>query len=518
MPSTFGVQVRNIGPLATAWVRGLQQQLYQAPGTTIEGVKPSNWPSAGQPVAPFGRPTDEPLAILLQQAMNLMFTPRSDAQYTAKQLKGLAAYPLARICIDNTKDIIGDIKWNIQQKPNPGETKAARAKRALGDTNLVTLSNFFEYPDKSNRYNWAEWTRQLIDELLTIDAPTMLVRKNRKGLIAELPVIPGDTIARYVDDNGWTPKPPSPAYAQLWEGIPRLNLTTDQLIYKPRNIVWRDNISSMLYGCGPTESLATELEVGWNRLKFVHEFYVSGNLPNALQIIPADTPPDKVKAAFQLLDSELSGNLAKRRGLRPVQGFTEDGKDIIHFPEQPVLSDAFDDLHIRKVCFGYGTSPQRLMRMIRAQSDANQESAEEEGLMPWLTWIRGIVNYVIQMMMGYTDYVFEWEQKRDNDIVQQMTADTGYVKTGVKKISEVRDSLDLDPVDEENANKLGILGPTGFIALDQDFQPPAAPTGEPIPRGARTPPQSVEAVEDQDVNGKKVLKLVLASPRPVRSY
>ena len=112
--------------------------------------------------------------------------------------------------------------------------------------------------------------------MLTIDAGTLLVRKNRKGLIAELPVIPGDTIARYVDDNGWTPHPPSPAYAQLWEGIPRLNLTTDQLIYKPRNIVWRDTVSSQLYGCRPTEALAPELEVGMQRLAFVDAFYRNG--------------------------------------------------------------------------------------------------------------------------------------------------------------------------------------------------------------------------------------------------
>jgi hypothetical protein len=511
MPSNFGIQIRNLGPMAAAWARGLQQQLYQAPDQTIPNVSPANWPSALQPVRPFGQPGAQPLAIRLMQAMNLLFQPRSDAKYTAAQLKELSMYPLARCCIDNTKDVIGDIKWNIQQKPKPGETKAQRNKRSLGDKNLVGLTTFFEYPDKSNRYNWTEWTRQLVDEMLAIDAGTLLVRKTRRGMVAELPVIPGDTICRYVDDNGWTPKPPAPAYAQLWEGIPRLNLTTDQLIYKPRNIVWRQSISSQLYGCGPTESLAPELEVGINRLAFVNAFYTTGNLPNALQIIPANTPPDKVKAAFELLNAELSGNLAARRGIHSLQGFAEDGKDQIIFPPQPVLSDAYDDLHIRKICFGYGTSPQRLMRMIRAQSDANQESAEEEGLLPWLTWIKGIVNYIIQVMMGYPDYVFEWEQKRDNDIVQQMQADTGYAKEGITKRSEIRESLGLDPAEEKNANRLGVMGPNGFIWLDQDGQAATeAPTGEPIPRGARKPPQSVTAIEGTGADGKKVLKLILA--------
>jgi hypothetical protein len=517
MPTNFGVQIKDLGQLAQAWARGLQQQLYDAPGQTIANVKPTNWPSAMQPIRPFGAPDAEPLAVRIVQAMNLMFQPRVDAEYSAADLKKLAQYPMARCCIDNTCDVIGDVKWNIQQKPKPGETKAQRSKRALGDPVLTTLSTFFEYPDKSNRLNWTEWTRRLINELLVIDAGTLLVRKNRKGLIAELPVIPGDTIVCYIDDNGWTPKAPDPAYAQLWEGLPRTNLNTDQLIYKPRNIVWRNTVSSQLYGCGPTESLAPELEVGLDRLRFVQAFYKTGNLPNALQVIPANAPPDKVKLAYQMLDGALSGNLAARHGgIRPIQGFEENGRDQVIFPPQPVMSDAYDDLHIRKVCFGYGTSPQRLMRMIRAQSDSNQESAEEEGLMPWLTWLRGIINYVIQVMMGYPDYVFEWEQKRDNDIVQQMTADTGYAKVAAVKVNEIREAMGLDPDDTENANKLGVISPTGFIPLEKDApDPTAAPAGGPVPRGARTPPEQVSEVED---NGKKVLKLILAPARKVNTY
>ncbi len=522
MPNNFGIQIRNLGAMATAWARGLQQQLYDAPGATIGGVKPSDWPSAMQPVRPFGAPDAEPLAIRLIQAMNQVFTPRPDATYSAADLQKLAKYPLADLCINGVCDAIGDANWSIDPKPLPGETKADRAARSKGDTNILAIQKFFDYPNKSERQNWSEWTRPLIRQMLTIDAASILIRKNRKGTIAEIPVIPGDTIARYVDNGGWTPKPPSPAYAQLWEGMPRLNLTTDQLLYKPRNIVWGQTQSSQLYGCSPIESLAPEIEVGAQRLAFVDAFYRTGNLPNALQVIPADAPPDRVKRAFELLDSELSGNLGRRRGIRSIQGFSPEGKDQIVFPPQPILSDAYDDLHIHKICFGLFTSPQRLIRMMtRATAQENQEAAEEEGLWPVRSWIRGLINYLIEIMMGYEGYEFTFKPEAESDKLKQAQTLTTYTDAGVMEIEEAREVLELDPAKEKNAARLGKFGANGWISLDTEAPPPGAPpvTGAdgkpPIPRGSRTPPETVNAPELND-DGKKILKLVLAPAR--RTY
>lgn len=39
------------------------------------------------------------------------------------------------------------------------------------------------------------------------------------------------TIIRYFVDNGEVPRPPSPAFCQMWNGVPRVDLRADQLIY-----------------------------------------------------------------------------------------------------------------------------------------------------------------------------------------------------------------------------------------------------------------------------------------------
>lgn len=358
-----GVAVRQLGQLAAAMTR-MKDNFYQPPTKSIQGVDPSNWPSALQPVRPVGPEGSQPIGFPFMMGQNLMFTPRSGEVYSAADLQTLATYPLARICIENIKDQIVQIGWSIREKQYPRRTFQRYRDRKSRSMDPVSLkvSRFLEYPD--GEHSWDVWLRPILDDLLTIDAPSILVRKRGNGHVGELRYVPGASITRYIDDNGFTPQPPSPAYAQLWNGVPRVNMTSDQLIYRPRNIVPREgNAASYLYGMSPVEQIADEIKVGVMRLAFVQRFYDKGSLPNVIHVVPPDTPVDKIKEGMQWMNSELAGNLSNRRQWRMVQGFKTDGKDDqIIFPSEPVLADIFDDLHIRKICFAFGTSPQRLQR------------------------------------------------------------------------------------------------------------------------------------------------------------
>src|ERR1700676_4925778 len=94
----------------TSLVTGLRS-LYQKPRDTISGIDPTNWGSPFQPVQPLGPPGAEPRQFQTWSGQNLIFTPRSDAEYTAADLKALATYPLARICIENVKDTVTRAPW-----------------------------------------------------------------------------------------------------------------------------------------------------------------------------------------------------------------------------------------------------------------------------------------------------------------------------------------------------------------------------------------------------------------------
>lgn len=475
MAQTGGLVIRQLGQLAGAITARLNSA-YAPPPNNIDGVNTSSWPSPLQPIAPIGPKGSEPLAIQYMMGQNLSYTPRGDSAFSAYMLKSLSEYPLARICIENVKDQLCRIPWTIQLKSQPGETKGEHKKRTVNDTLGTLLTKFFEYPD--GEHSWSEWLRPIIEDMLVIDAASILIRRTKNKKIGQLISIRGETITRYIDDVGMTPQPPSPAYAQLWEGIPRIDLTTDDLVYKPRNITPRNSYSSQLYGFSPTEQNAVEIQVGAARLAYVLAFYAEGDIPNALQIVPSHVTPQKIKDAMTWMSSELSGNLSKRRKLFMTQGWTEDGKDQIFFPKEPVLADAFDDLHIRKICFGYGTSPQRLMRMMnRASAQSSQEASEEEGLMPWVDWVTTTVNYIIQRKAGYVDYEIQFNPYQELDIVKLSTAHKNLVGGGIETPNEAREAIGADLSSDKGANDLGITVGTGRVPIEAVAPPVPTPGG-----------------------------------------
>lgn len=456
--------IRPLGAMVEALSR-FGEQLYKPPSDTIRGVNPDTWYSPLQPVLPIAPEGTEPRGFQYWAGQNLLWTPRADAEYTAADLKQLAQYPLARICIENIKDLVSESRWEIQLKAQPGMTKKDLAEKSKGDATLAKLSRFWERPDRE--HNWSEWIRPLLDDLLVIDAACILIRKTFNGEIVELPVLRGDSIVRYIDVNGFTPMPPQPAYAQNWWGIPLVNLSTDQLIYKPRNIVPRNTVSSQLYGMSPTEQLAPEIKIGMQRLEFTLAYYTEGSTPGVVQVVPKGTTPAKIQEAMEWMNSELSGNLAARRQWRLVQGFNEDGKaDQIEFTKEPLLADQFDEMHIRKICFGYGTSPQRLMKMMnRASSQQMDESADIEGLRPWIQWVKGVIDFIIQAKMGLPGYEITFDLSKEPDPVKQSESLTNYSSKGGITLNELRNKIGEEPSSAPEADQLGIVTGAGWVPL-----------------------------------------------------
>lgn len=447
----------------TQIVAGLSS-LYRRPPDTIRGIDLDGWMSPGQPVQPFGPPGTQARAFQTWSGQNQNFTPRPDADFTAADLKALATYPLARICIENVKDTVTRAPWEIQARAKFGESRKEVSARTKGDDTLRKLNDFFQYPDRE--HNWQEWLRPLLDDLLVIDAASILMQKTFKGEVVEIPVMRGEMFTRLIDNNGFTPLPPNPAYQQNWWGLPLLNLTTDQLVYKPRSIVPRNTLSSQLYGMSPTEQLAGELQVGIKRLQFVLAYYTEGSIPGVVQVVPRGTSPDRLEEAMDWQNSQMAGNLAKRNQWRLIQGFNDPGKpDQILFPKEPLLADLYDEKHIREVAFGYGTSPQRLMKMIRTEGSASSDAAEVEGTLPWVLWIKGVVDYIIQRKMGFVDYEIALDPYAEPDPLKNAAALTMLVGKAILTPNEARKRVGEELHPEPEADQLGVISGTGFLPI-----------------------------------------------------
>ena len=443
---------------------------YRRAPAQISGVSPSAWPNPLQPIPPIGPAGSKVLTFPYLMGQNLDYTPRFDSEYTAAELKNLASYPLASVCINNVEDQICQLKWAIQLREKKGEPKKERDKRASGDPIILKLSRFFEQPD--GEHMWQEWLRPFVDAALVTDSGAMEVLRTVSGKIAGLNVLLGsDSIARYVDDTGRTPRPPDIAYAQLWQGTPRLYATSDEFIYKPRNIQPRNTISSYLYGTSPTQQAARWLEVGIARLMFMYAYYKDGAIPGMIQVAPASVTPDKIKEASMWWNSEFAGQLDKRRGLSIIQGFQNDGKpDQFLFPKEPLLSDNTDDLLIRYITFTYGTAAQRLSRpMNRGSASQGQEAAEEEGTKPIANWVKGVIDQIIQWRMGYYDYEIAFDLDRENDVLKAAQADELRSSNGLATLNEMRVDNGQEPINDPVADKLGFKTAQGFVPIGQVY-------------------------------------------------
>lgn len=458
MPRGSTASIKPLGPLASAITN-----LFQPPRNTIRGVEITDWFGPLQPTSPIAPRGTEPRSHQYYPGQNLTYTPRADQVYSAEDLRNLASYPLARMCIENVCDMICRMPITARLKRETGETGASHKKRTSSDKVLPKLQQLIDQPNSEE--DRADFVRSVLQDMLVGDWASILVRKTPKGEVKEIRAIDGATITRYIDEQGYTPMPPSPAYAQLWYGIPMVDLTAEQLIYAMRNRK-RDG----LYGYSPTEQIADELKIGIQRLNFVLQFYTSGSIPDGMQIVPMGVDPDKIKESQDSMDSTLAGQLARRRGMRLIQGFTTDGKDQILFPKKDALADAFDDLHIRRVAFAYGTSPQRLLKTLnRASANANQEAAEEEGTMPWVDWlIHRVYNWLFQRVMGFPNYEVTIDTDVEIDAVKQAQADDIDVRNGLKTLNEARANRGLDPHKQDEASEPLIITATGPVPLDAD--------------------------------------------------
>lgn len=461
--------------------------LFTAPRSTIRGVSDTIFFGPLQPVKPFAPVGTEPRGFSYQPGQNLVYTPRADTIFDAGDLRRLAKYDLAQMCIQNVCDMICKMPITARLKRLEGETGKAHKARTKSDKLLPRLQNLIDYPNPEQTRQ--DFVRDILVDMLTGDWASIWVRRTRNGEVQELRAIDGSTITRYINENGFTPTPKEGlAYAQYLNNVGVIaDFDTTQLIYAMRN-KRRDG----LYGVSPTEQGAQEIEIGIQRMNWVLQFYTAGSIPDLIQLVPMGIDPDKIKEDQDWLDSTLSGQLAKRRGMRLVQSFFSADKwpsnDQIITPKDKALSDDFDDRHIRKVAFLYGTSPQRLLKTLnRATGQANQEAAEEEGTMPWIDWLtHRVYNWLFQRNMQLPGYEVTIDIDVETDELKQAQTDDIDARNGVRTLNQIRDDRGLDPHPQEEANEPLIITATGPVPLDGDA---AAERSATMAEAAFVPPQ-----------------------------
>ena len=384
--------------------------------------------SPGYPIAPTERERvrlwDFPVGY------NTVYTPRSHEVIGFNELRALAeSHDITRLAIETRKDQIEKLDWTIR----------ARDEKCLATdaaSRIERLTEFWRKPDGEQPF--ATWLREVLEDVLVLDAPAFEIRRNRGGDIISLDIVDGSTIKVLLDETGRRPQPPAPAYEQIIHGRPWRLVTRDELIYMPRN-----PRPHKAYGFSPVEQIVMTVNIGLRRQAMQLQHFTDGNVPPGLLNAPDGWSPEQIRQFQEWFDSILAGNTATRTRL--VWG--PSGAKYQAFKEAPYKDD-FDEWLARIVCYAFSLPPTAFTPQVnRATAQTAQEAALDEGLAPLIGWVKRLVDDVIQNRMGHIDLEFAWSDVRPIDPKDQATILGSYVKEGIYSLNEARDVLGLGPVE-----------------------------------------------------------------------
>jgi Phage portal protein len=437
-------------PVPQGWIRrGAGNAAASAARFLISNITPETWMSALQPLIPFlpevfGRRYD------YQVGRNLSYIPRGDQAISFWQLRQLAENcELLRLGIETVKDQIASCAWQFK----PTEDSDIEADDPL----IQKLTAFWQSPDKQN--NFKTWLRMLLEEMLVTDAVSIYRRKDQIGGLHSYRIIDGATIFPLIDGDGYPPEPPDPCYQQILKGAVKSALTSEELVYRPRNL----RVYSV-YGYSPTEQVIMSARQDIERMKYQLAYFTEGSTPDTYMVMGAELTPDQILAFEQRFNAYLSGNASERRKIPAVPKDTK----LEQLKPAP-LKDEFDEWVARKVCYALSLPPTAFVKqMNRAQAESEQERAKSEGQAPRLLWIQDLINEIV-----YHDFPeaigkcqFAWRDEKDQDPAVADAIIINDVKAAVLTINEGRDMKGLDPLPDPIADQPMVYTANGYVPLN----------------------------------------------------
>src|SRR5262244_3170505 len=104
---------------------------------------------------------------------NTTYTPRSYESIGFDELRALAeSHDITRLAIETRKDQIEKLDWTIKLRDRKHAASDATARIDL-------LTQFWRKPDREHPF--ATWLREVLEDVLVLDAGAFEIRRNRAG-------------------------------------------------------------------------------------------------------------------------------------------------------------------------------------------------------------------------------------------------------------------------------------------------------------------------------------------------
>ena len=381
--------------------------------------------------------------------------------------------------------------------------KAVEIGREKFSGELAQATEFWENPYPEMYRGFTEWLTEALWSFFPYDAMVLYPRYNLGGKIMGIELIDPRTIKPLLDNRGFTPLPPAPAYQQILFGFPRGEFTasgdsdgefyggpgikgafkTDQLIYSVKN---RRTISP--YGTSMVEMMVPAATVYLERQRWMREQFQSGASAATFLLSKEQMTPPQAREWEGYINDYLSGNPALRQQLKVIPF------EPSYAPQQEEKYKAdLDEFFIKQIASKGGIDPRNLGVVPRgglgSKGEAGEasDSAELVSQKPTEKHVTDLINRVNRELLGLSrniTFVLH-DDKTGQDDLNTFKAQQTAVFGGFKTINEVREENGDPPSTDPEADQLMIVsGPTvQFLTNMLEEQPDGslAPKPKPVP-------------------------------------
>lgn len=487
------------------------QPLPRPSGMFDSGFGPANplFPDAIDPLTPSGRTLARRTEYLIAANVNLI-----DRRVPWSVLKGLAEdVDIIQRCIQIVQDAIVGLDWSwgfspqiIQQimteEDLTNSSKAtAFAREKYGDE-LTRVQAFFETPDKRMGFTFSQWLTDMIYSHLVYDGIVIAPEYTLNGELLSLSTIDTSTIKILLDNQGFIPRPPAPAYQQILYGFPRGEFqaenvqadgtvpdayTSDQMAYyirRPR--------PNSIYGYSQVEECINLATIYMERQAWLHAEYTNGVTPKmVVEVDGAEMwTPEQLAYYERIYNDQFAGQTARRQnfmlmrpGMKPTQLRSVD----------EAYKPQYDEYLIQQIGAKFGIPMNMLGIKGPASLGGNKEKGQSDQYEQYAT--DALKNFLIEcindMARRFLGVGFELTMTAtgggsDDDDLTRAQADQIDVSAGIRTRNEIRAERGIPLMTEPEADQLGVSTGTGvtFLAGTLAQQQAAASSGAAPKAGA----------------------------------
>lgn len=446
-------------------------------------------------------------------------------------------------CIELVQDAIAGMHWSwgfsaqiinqIRNENNePNSARATMIARQKYGEELHRVQQFFERPDERMNYTFIQWLTTMVWAQLVYDGIVIYPHYSLKGDLHSLSILDTSTIKILLDNQGFLPQPPAPAYQQILYGFPRGEFQAesssdgktppgfrrDQLAYYIR----RPRLHTP-YGFSTVEESINYATLYQQRQEWMHAEWSHGVTPR-LVIETADTEtwtPEQMGYYQQTLNDQWSGQTQRRQqlmmlrpGMKPTQ---------LHEMAEMYKSD-YDQWLVMQIGAKFGVPqtqlgiPMALHNMSSGvQNIASMDLTDKFALDALINFLVDCINDLARRFLGIGPEITIVASGANTDDANLAIsqADASDVNNGIRTRNEVRAERGIPLVTEPEADMLGITTATGVTFLPgqldlQDAQLRAVEAGTGMrPEEGRQRSSGLDERADPDVKPTAV--------RPIRT-